>query len=46
MKRAYRLVVVVILIYLSMAFIVYRFRHPEQTETELILNIFDALTFK
>jgi len=35
-----------LLIYVGVACIVYRFGHPEQTETELFLNIPEALQWK
>jgi hypothetical protein len=34
------------ILYVSLACIVYRFRHPEQTETQLFLNILDALLWR
>lgn len=37
---------IAVLIYVSIAEIIYRFRHPEQTETELLLNFFKALIFE
>jgi len=33
-------------IYLSVSMTVYRFRHPSQTETELMLNAWEALRWK
>ncbi len=34
------------ILYVGLACAVYRFRHPEQTETQLFLNILDALLWR
>ena len=36
----------VIVLYLILSMFVYRFKHPEQTETQLFLNIPKALLWK
>jgi hypothetical protein len=30
----------------AIAFFIYRFRHPEMTETQLLLHFWDALMFR
>jgi len=45
-NRAALLCIVIASAYLFTAFAVYRFRHPEMTETQLFLDTPKALTFR
>ncbi len=38
--------VVILLLYLAVSTMAYRFRHPEQTETQLFLHILDAICWQ
>lgn len=42
----YYIIFAIILIYMSIAGITFRFRHPQATETECILNFHHAMLFK
>jgi DNA-directed RNA polymerase subunit L len=46
MKKKYAIILLAILAYVGVAFTVYRFKHPELTETQLILKTCDALTWR
>lgn len=39
-------IALIIAFYIGTSYGVYRLRHPEQTETQLALNIWDALTWQ
>ena len=41
-----KFLLIVVFLYVTVAFITYRFRHPDMTETQLFLNIFEALMFR
>jgi hypothetical protein len=40
------ILLIVGLVYVGISQVVYRFRHPEQTSTQLFLNTFEALQWK
>lgn len=46
MKKTFKIILLVISLYMSLAYMVYRFGHPEQTETQLLFNFIDAMTWK
>ncbi len=41
-----KVLLIVAFVYVAAAFITYRFRHPDMTETELMLNTFEALLWR
>jgi hypothetical protein len=45
-KRLFLIMLIVVSFYVAVAFTVYRFKHPELTETELILHSKEALTWQ
>lgn len=45
-KITMRVIGRLLLIYFAVAYIVYAFRHPEQTQTQLFFNIPDAMLWR
>lgn len=45
-KNGYHIITGAIILYFTVSLIAYRFRHPKQTETELFINIPQALQWR
>jgi hypothetical protein len=46
MKRNFKIIIVLVLVYWFVANTVYRLRHPEKTETQLLLSVKDAMLWR